>query len=62
MDFVLGQLGQLGMVVIIMACATGGTVGLLKLIKRFSPGKKISKDTVSKKPEESGIRDKRDEK
>lgn len=58
MSFVLGQLGQLGMVAIVMVCATGGTVGLLKLIKHFSPGKEIPKDPISKKLEETIIRDK----
>ena len=53
MSFLWGQLQQLGMVAIIMICAVGGTVGLLKLIKRFAPGNDFPKDPVAKKLEES---------
>lgn len=52
MDFILGQLKQLGMVAIVMLCATGGTVGILKLIKQLTPGAGFPKDPVSKKLEE----------
>lgn len=58
MSFVLGQLGQIGMVAIIMACATGGTVGFLKLIKHFTSGKDFPKDPVAKKLEEDGKQNK----
>ena len=37
MGFLIHQLGQLVMVVIIMACALFGTVGIIKLIKKFFP-------------------------
>ena len=53
MSFVWEQLQQLGMVAIIMICAVGGTVGILKLIKCFAPGKDFPKDPVAKKLEES---------
>ena len=36
MSFVWNQLQQLGMVGIIMICATGGTVGILKLINHVA--------------------------
>lgn len=52
MNFMLGQLQQLAMVVIIMALAIVGTIGLLKLIKQFSPGISFPQECVSKKPEE----------
>lgn len=52
MNLLLGQLGQLAMVVTIMGCAVGGTIGLLKLIKHFSPGGRFPKDPISKKLEE----------
>ena len=35
-----------------MGCAVGGTVGILKLIKRFTPGKDFPQDPISKKLEE----------
>lgn len=53
MDFILGQLQQLGMVALIMLCATGGTVGILKLIKRFTPDTGFPKDPITKKLEEN---------
>lgn len=53
MDFIFGQLRQLGMVVIVMLCATGGTVGILKLIKWFMPGTDFPKDPISKKLDEN---------
>lgn len=53
MRFMIGQLQQFGMVVIIMACASGGTIGILKLIKRFLPGKDFPKDPIAKKIEET---------
>lgn len=52
MNFVLGQLGKLGMVILIMACAIGGTVGILKLIKHFSPNGEFTKDRLAKELEE----------
>lgn len=52
MDFILRQLQQLGMVAVVMVCATAGTVGLLKLIRRFTPGEGFPKDPTSKKLEE----------
>lgn len=54
MSFVWEQLQQLGMVAIIMICAVGGTVGILKLIKRIAPGRDFPKDPVAKKLEEKG--------
>lgn len=56
MSFIWDQFQQLGMVVIIMICAVGGTVGILKLIKRFSPGKDFPKDPIAKKLEESNLK------
>lgn len=53
MDFILRQLQQLGMVAVVMLCATVGTVRLLKLIKRFTPGEGFPRDPISKKLEES---------
>ena len=53
MSFVWEQLQQLGMVAIIILCAVAGTVGILKLIKRFAPGKNFPKDPVAKKLDES---------
>ena len=52
MNFIFGQLQQIGMVALIMGCAVGGTVGILKLIKRFAPGKDFPQDPISKKLEE----------
>lgn len=52
MNFIWGQLGQLGQVILIMACAIGGTVGILKLIKHFSPNGEFTKDPIAKKLEE----------
>lgn len=57
MDFILGQLQQLGMVALVMACALGGTVGILKCIKRFLPGDGFSKDPIAGKPEENRDRE-----
>lgn len=53
MDFILRQLQQLGVVAMVMLCATAGTVGLLKLIKQFTPGEGFPRDPLSKKLEES---------
>lgn len=58
MDFILGQFRQLGMVALIMLCATGGTVGILKLIKRFAPGTGFPKDLNMKKMEENQKKEK----
>lgn len=52
MNFILEQLRQLGMVALIMVCATGGTVGILNLIRRFTPGDGFPKDPISKKTEQ----------
>lgn len=49
MGFILGQLQTLGIVVLVMACAAIGTVGMLKLIKRFAPGEISLPGTISKK-------------
>lgn len=35
----LHWLGQLGMVVLLMACATSGTMGMIKLIGRYQAKK-----------------------
>lgn len=58
MSFILGQLRQLGMVAIIMVCAVGGTVGILKIIKKITPGDSFPKDPISKKLEEENKKDK----
>lgn len=39
------------LVPVIMACAVGGTVGILKLIQKFFPGG-IPRDPITKKIEE----------
>lgn len=57
MDFILGQLQQLGMVALVMVCALGGTVGILKLIRRFTPGEGFPKDPISRKLEEDRNRE-----
>lgn len=57
MDFILGQLQQLGMVALVMVCALGGTVGILKLIRRFTPGEGFPKDPISRKLEEDRDRE-----
>ena len=44
---------QFVMVPVIMVCALGGTVGILKLIKKFSPTGDFPKDPISKKLEEA---------
>lgn len=38
MTFIIHQLQQFGFVILIMACALGGTVGLIKGIHHFFPG------------------------
>lgn len=53
MSFLMEQLRQLGMVVVVMICSLGGTVGMLKLIKGFLPGKKFPGDPFSQTSEES---------
>lgn len=53
MSLVWEQLQQLGIVAIIMICAVGGTVAILKLIKRFVPGTDFPEDPVAKKMENS---------
>ena len=40
------------MVALVMACALGGTVGILKLIRKFAPGNGFPKDPISRKLEE----------
>jgi len=57
MDFILGQLQQLGIVALVMVCALGGTVGILKLIRRFTPGEGFPKDPISRKLEEDRDRE-----
>lgn len=52
MGFILEQVKTIGSVAVIMACAGGGTIGILKLIKRFSPNGELPKDPISKKLEE----------
>lgn len=44
MSFLIEQLRQLGMVAVVMVCSLGGTVGIIKLIKHFLPGKDFPKD------------------
>ncbi|EET62944.1 hypothetical protein BRYFOR_05295 [Marvinbryantia formatexigens DSM 14469] len=53
MSFLIEQLRQLGMVAVVMVCAFGGTVGILKLIKHFTPGKDFPKNPLSQKLEEN---------
>lgn len=60
MAFIAEQLRQLGMVAIIMACAAGGTVGMLKLIRRFTKGKGFPEDPTAKEPDEKGKTGKED--
>ena len=42
------------LVPVIMACALGGTVGLLKIIKKITPGDGFPQDPISKKLKEKG--------
>lgn len=60
MSFLLHQLAQLGMVAVTMVCALFGTVGIIKLIKKFFPigdfpqgpfdmGKKANRDSSDSK-------------
>lgn len=42
------------LVPVIMACAFGGTVGLLKIIKKITPGDGFPQDLISKKLKEKG--------
>lgn len=51
MAFILEQLQMFGTVALVMVCAAVGTAGILKLIKRFTPGDGFPKDPVSKKLE-----------
>ena len=51
LEFIFGQVQQPGRVALVMACALGGTVGILKLIKRFTPGEGFPKDPLAKKLE-----------
>lgn len=52
MNILLGQLRQLGTVAVVMLCAAGGTAGLIKLIRRFTPEDGFPRDPFSKGPEE----------
>lgn len=49
MSFLLQQIQQLGMVAIIMVCAIIGTVGILKIIRKITPGDGFPQDPISKK-------------
>lgn len=49
MHFILEQLRLFGTAALVMVCATVGTVGLLKLIKRFAPEDSPSKDAIAQK-------------
>lgn len=53
MRFIMEQVELLGRVGLIMACAVGGTVGILKAIKHFSPNGEFPKDPIAKKLEET---------
>lgn len=46
------MLKMIVLVPVIMVCATGGTVGLMKLIKKFSPNGELPKDPIVRKFEE----------
>lgn len=39
---------------VVMACALGGTVGILKIIKKITPGDDFPKDPLSRKLNEEG--------
>lgn len=52
MSFLLQQIRQLGMVAIVMVCATGGTIGILKIIRKIIPGDVFPQNPVSKKQNE----------
>ena len=45
----LELLKTLSMVIIVMVCATGGTIGLITLIKKFQPGGKFKESYVERK-------------
>lgn len=51
-------LKTLGMVIIVMACATGGTIGLIKLIKKVQPGGKFKESFLERKLREQKEQDK----
>ncbi|WP_080798010.1 hypothetical protein [Arabiibacter massiliensis] len=59
MGFVAMQVGQLGMVAAIMGCAVVGTVGILKLIKRFMGGAGFPADPVAERLRNAGEHDAR---
>lgn len=52
MSFLLQQIRQLGMVAIVMVCAAGGTIGILKIIRKIIPGDVFPQNPVSKKQNE----------
>lgn len=54
MRFLIWQLQQLGMVAVVMVCALGGTVGILKVIKKITPGDGFPKDPLARKIEDDG--------
>lgn len=49
MSFLLQQIQQLGMVIVVMICAAGGTAGILKIIRKITPGDGFPQDPISKK-------------
>ncbi|MCM1500516.1 MAG: hypothetical protein NC124_18800 [Clostridium sp.] len=47
------------LVPVIMVCALGGTVGLIKLIKKFSPNGELPKSSIAEKLEEEARKNKK---
>lgn len=48
----LTMLKNIVLVPVIMACAAGGTIGVMKLIKKLFPGKEFPIDPITKKMRE----------
>lgn len=53
------MLQTLVLVPVIMACALGGTVGLIKLIKKFSPNVELPKSSLAEKLQEEALKNKK---
>lgn len=47
---------QLILVPVIMVCALGGTVGILKVIQKLTPGEGFPKDPITRRLAEKGER------
>ncbi len=52
MDFLFQQIRQLGMVATVMACAAGGTIAIVKIIRKIAPQNIFPQDPISRKQNE----------